>query len=308
MFQSIHTTIISNIQKSLGKGSGWIIDSVFSILKYNPLAENSYIKLPKELDHPRTGSINVQNIDDNECFKWSLVKYLYPADCNPARITKADKDFVKKLDFRGIKFPVKISDIHKIEKKKFICSSVFGYENLQKHPIYVSKNVKKNIDLSLGEEGKRHCVLIKDFNMFMYDYTLHRGRKHFYSYCLQAFSTEEILKRQIKDCLKINGKQIIVMHKKGKYVKFKNDERKIKSLFIAYAYFESILVPEDPKDSYKNKCEKHIACNYGHKLVSIDYKFSKPSKAYSGKNAVYSLINNMIEEGKYCTDPMKKKF
>ena len=56
VFWSIYTTIISNIQKFLGKGSGWIIDSVtdytISILKYNPLAGSSYIKLPKELDHP----------------------------------------------------------------------------------------------------------------------------------------------------------------------------------------------------------------------------------------------------------------
>ena len=50
MFQSIFTTIISNIQKSLGKGSGWIIDSgidhTISVSKYNPLAGSSYIKLP----------------------------------------------------------------------------------------------------------------------------------------------------------------------------------------------------------------------------------------------------------------------
>ena len=60
-------------KKSWGKGSGCIIDSVIdnnvSISKYNPLAGSSYIKLPKELDHPRKGLINIQNIDDNECFK-----------------------------------------------------------------------------------------------------------------------------------------------------------------------------------------------------------------------------------------------
>ena len=28
VFQSVYTTIITNIKKSLGKGSGWIIDSV----------------------------------------------------------------------------------------------------------------------------------------------------------------------------------------------------------------------------------------------------------------------------------------
>ena len=71
---------------------------------------------------------------------------------------------------------------------------------------------------------------IKDFNTFMYDNTLHRGRKHFCDYCLQAFSTEG--KRHINDCFKISGKQRIIMPKKGKYVKFKNYERKIKSPFI----------------------------------------------------------------------------
>ena len=37
----------------------------------------------------------------------------YPADHNPWRITKADKDFAKRLDFKDIKLPVKISDIEK---------------------------------------------------------------------------------------------------------------------------------------------------------------------------------------------------
>ena len=76
---------------------------------------SSYIKLPKELDHPRKGLMNIKNIDDNECFKWCLVRYLNPADHHLARITKADKDFAKKLDFKDIKFPVKINDNHKIE-------------------------------------------------------------------------------------------------------------------------------------------------------------------------------------------------
>ena len=57
MFQSIYTTIITNIQKSLGKSLDWIIDSVvdhtISISKYYPLVGSSYVKLPKELDHPR---------------------------------------------------------------------------------------------------------------------------------------------------------------------------------------------------------------------------------------------------------------
>ena len=144
MFKSIYTTIIANIQESLGKGLGWFLDAVIdrtiSISKYNPLAGSSYIKLPKELDHPRKGLINIQNIDDNECFKWCLVRYLYPAAQNPRTIKNADKNFAKRLDFQDKKIPVKIRDIHKRTKKDSIGISVFGYENKEKHPNYVSKH------------------------------------------------------------------------------------------------------------------------------------------------------------------------
>ena len=48
VFPSIYITVITKIQKSLGKGSGWIIDSVIdhtiSISKYNLLAGSNYKK------------------------------------------------------------------------------------------------------------------------------------------------------------------------------------------------------------------------------------------------------------------------
>ena len=139
VFQSISTTVISNKEKFLGKGSGQFIDSVaeHSISKYNPLAGINYIKFPKELYHPRKGVIIIKNIDDNECFKWSLVRYLNLADHHLGTIAKADKDFTKNLNFKGKKFPVKVKDIHKIEKNNSIDISFSGYENKEKHPVYV---------------------------------------------------------------------------------------------------------------------------------------------------------------------------
>ena len=140
----------------------------------------------------------------------------------------------------------------------------------------------------------------------MYDYSLHRGRKHFCRYFLHAFITEEILKRHIKDCFKINGKQTI----KGEYIKFKNFERKIKSPFIIYLD-NGILEDngkQNPNESYTNRYQKHVACSYGYKLVCVDDKFSKPFKSHLGKDAVYNFISSMIEESKYCSDVMKKHF
>ena len=39
------------------------------------------------------------------------------ADHNPRGIAKTDKDFAKRIDFKDIKFPLKTTDIPKIEKK-----------------------------------------------------------------------------------------------------------------------------------------------------------------------------------------------
>ena len=113
-----------------------------------------------------------------------MVRFLHPADHHPARIRKVDKDFVIELYFKDIKFPIKVKDIHKIEKNNSIDISVFGFENKEKYPIYTSKNTFiRHVDLLLiGEEGKRHYVPIKGFSIFMYDQTLHCGRKHFCRY------------------------------------------------------------------------------------------------------------------------------
>ena len=79
---------------------------------------------------------------------------------HPASITKAEKHFAKTLDFKDIRFPVKIRDIRKIKKKNPIDISVFDYENKEKYSIYVSKKCceEKHVYLLLiGEKRKRHC-------------------------------------------------------------------------------------------------------------------------------------------------------
>ena len=48
-------------------------------------------------------------------FKWSIVKCLNPVDHDPSRITKAGKDFTKKIDFKDIKFPQKLETFIKFK-------------------------------------------------------------------------------------------------------------------------------------------------------------------------------------------------
>ena len=147
----------------------------------------------------------------------------------------------------------------------------------------------------------------------MFDRSLHSERKHFCRYYLQAFITEEILKRHIKDCFRVNGKQTTKMPKKSEYVKFKHVEKKLNKNAMIYTDFESILVPEDngqqnPNEFYTNKYQKHVACSYGYKSVCVGDEFSKPFKSYLGEDAVYNFISSMTKESKYFSGVMKKHF
>ena len=59
---------------------------------------------------------------------------------SPSKSYKSRKYFGKKLDVKDIKVPVKVRDIPKLKKKNCIRISDFGYENQEKHSIYVTRN------------------------------------------------------------------------------------------------------------------------------------------------------------------------
>ena len=73
------------LQKISRKGSSWIID--YTTFPSTTFQLAAGIPNYQELDHPRTGLLNFQNIDDNECFKWCLARYLHPANHKLRRIT-----------------------------------------------------------------------------------------------------------------------------------------------------------------------------------------------------------------------------
>ena len=77
--------------------------------------------------------------EDNECFRWCHIRHLNPQEKYPQRIKKTDKQYVEKLDYSNIEFPVNVQHYNKIEKQNSININVFGYENKEPYPIYVSK-------------------------------------------------------------------------------------------------------------------------------------------------------------------------
>ena len=119
--------------------------------------------------------VNIENIDDNECFKWCLVRYLQPADHNTRRILKADNDFARQLDFKDIKFSFKVRNIHKIVRKNSIGISVFGYESKDEERnmlIYYQYKKKERDKIFLSKILIRSCASWKKVFFIMFVYSL----------------------------------------------------------------------------------------------------------------------------------------
>ena len=312
--------ILNKIAVWISEGSGWTIQSVenhyINVVKYEPMKGSSYIKLPTELRNSAKGLINMKN-EDNECFRWCHIRHLNPQDKYPQRIKKSDKAFIENLNYSGIEFPVTTKQYNKIEKQNEININVFGYENKQKYPIYVSKEKYEDCMnlLLITENENKHYVLIKDFNKYMYDITKHKERKHFCMYCLQHFTSERVLNNHKENCIQLNGAQAIKMPTKDDNIlKFNNFHKQLPVPFVIYADFEAITEkihgcqPNDDK-SYTEAYQRHTDCGYGYKVVCCyDDKYTKPVQIYRGEKAVYKFMEAMLDEVKYCKKIMKKYF
>ena len=157
--------------------------------------------------------------------------------------------------------------------------------------------------LLITENDNKHYVLIKDFNMFMFNQTKHKARKHFCKHCLQCFSSERVLNNHKDNCIQVNGTQAVKMpDKDNNILKFNNFHKQQPVPFVIYADFEAIKEKisscqlNDDK-SYTEAYQRHTDCGYGYKVVCCyDDKYSKPAKTYRCKKAVNKFMEAMLEE------------
>ena len=90
--------------------------------------------------------------------------------------------------------------------------------------------------LLITKDEKRHYVLIKDFNKFVYNQSKHKETKYFCMYCLQCFKSESILTKHVDNYLTINGKQAINMARESENIlKFNNFHKQQAVPFVIYA-------------------------------------------------------------------------
>ena len=138
--------ILYRIDKWINGRAGWAIQSrdaeYVNISFFSPLSESTYIELSPKLGNSVKALINIKS-NDNKRFLWCHIKHLNPLKIHSERITKAYKNMVNDLDYKGIKFSVSKKDFNKMEKKNNIWTNAFCYEYNLVYPVYVSnENVK----------------------------------------------------------------------------------------------------------------------------------------------------------------------
>ena len=75
------------------------------------------------------------------------------------------------MDYTNIEFPVSQIYYNKIETQNSITINVFGYEKGWPFPIHISEEkFEDQMNLLLfAKDEKRHYILIKDFDKFVYN-------------------------------------------------------------------------------------------------------------------------------------------
>ena len=104
------------------------------------------------------------------------------------------------------------------------------------------------------------------------------------------------------------------MPKFGSKVFFKNYFKMIKSPFVIYCDFESILGPidvvklDEKTTSYTTGYQNHQISSYAYKVVCQLDKYTKPIKLFRGENATKHFLTNLLKENEEIQKIIKTQF
>ena len=247
----------------------------------------SFEKIPKISYDSKI--INIIKNQDLKCFLYCYIrKYLNPVKKHGERVSKIDKEFVKKLE-EELQYNfdnIEIKDISQIENLLETNIYVYTYDkNLKnKIPIYKSdKNFKKYLGLLLYEN---HYMNIKRIDLFFNPNST--NKKYFCRNCCNTFFSEIKYNDHITFCE--TNKSMILLPSKFKYLQFRNIQNTIQHPFIAFADIESYMI-------YKNKkVSNHEHLMSGYYLHCLDEKYSKKVQLFDN---IKNFRDNLIKELDY---------
>ena len=304
LFDNMTDKIFESIQNFNNRGSGWQFDRVehldININPYNPLSASSYIPLPGKLAE-KNAIINVQNENDNECFKWAVTSAVFPAKEHGERLSKQMRKDSKKFDWTGIEFPVSEEFVDKFEKQNPYAINVFGYEKVV-YPLRISKKKDEQVInlLLIANEETNHFCWIKNMSRLIYgDVSKHHGKRHFCYRCLNSFPSVKSLDKHTEYCQ--NNEEVKIEMPFLENIQFKNFYKKRRVPFVVYADFECFTEkidtcqPEEGK-SFTNQYQKHSPSGFSYLIKCFDDNLFYPKLVhYTAKSPDEDIPQLFVE-------------
>lgn len=285
-------------------GSGWIIDSILQIFlrtyqyhgfegrgtQHNGLPP--YIKLKKAcISIPCT---------DNKCFIYSILAHLIKCK-NPQKVSHytKDKPCWKRINTKGLQYPVNIKQIPRFEKNnKSISINVLTYHKTF-FPLYTSQNTSfatEHINLLLY---RKHFYLIKNLSRLLFrDLPSKRHKWHICHFCLCRFKNDMQLEEHKRYCRK--KMQKIEVPKKDTKISFNKYVAMCKIPFVLYWDTESIL-EQCPKEEISppqktHKQQSHLPISVCCFRKCIDDRFTTPPKTFTGEGCIDDFLLHLKSE------------
>ena len=215
---------------------------------------------------------------------------MYPVENHKDRISKYIIH-LKKLNLKGLEFPMKVKDIPKFENLNNLNINVFELTGNVLTPIHVNKNyLQPQIDLLLYQNHyclitRLHCLINKDSHM-----------KHVCRRRLTAFSSQPVLIDHIDRCQKQQPTKISFSYKD--HLKFEDHHMKIPLPIRVYADFECINQPQNTP----NVLFKQIPIAVGYYVIS---PFGNYYYSYFGTDCTKWFVNKMITSEKIANNYFK---
>ena len=295
LYEGMTRECLEKIERFQNEGSGWQFASIESfdinVDSYRPLRGSSYFPLPAKLAS-KGAIINVQNKQDNECFKWAVTSAAYRRKVHPERINREMRANSEKLNWKGIDFPTPLTQITRFEEQNPYSINVYGWTGTSAYPLRISNHENGeciNLILLTNKKNHHYCWIKNMSALTASQFNKHKGKRYVCKYCCNSFQWEVSLQKHVEYCLKQKAVKV-VMPNKGSTLSFKNHHRKMRVPFVVFADFEAFTSPistcsPDDDKSFTNQYQKHKACGFAYYIKPVDDKIFPPVlKHYTIKN------------------------
>ena len=316
--------VLENFAKFQKRGSGWRLHSIddlaINITKFKPLKGKGYAPLPKKLKDKKA-IINMKNIDE-ECFKWAVTRALNPVKRNAERVSKILMKQAEKLNWDGLEYPVKLTNIIKFEKNNDVGVNVFSCDDDKKYTVYPLRLTKSNAEtiVNLFLWGNHYSV-VKDLSRFASSQiNSNEHAKHICDRCMNAFGSIERLGKHMELCLNHEHQrhEYPKVTKEGNVptTKFENVEKLHTVPFVVYADFECYIeglenTEKGLDQSSTTQYQKHNPSGFCYYIKCFDDSIYKPKLVHytqqvEGEDVSKKFVEMLEEDARNIYESFKE--